>query len=726
MPEVTLDSRTILNTKLIWHPKFSVSYIESVGIFLLSRTKSGEQPILLPDHGFSRFIKFSEPCSLSELVQVDSYFASPDIFYVVQQLLDAGMLVESGSRMLDQYVAIKDINGSFSSAGNVHSYTKQTSKAILERFSAELISKATSANNSGNLKVVFVDDLLVLDPEIVVAHDTVLIQLNFDGVLIFPRQVGVADLALLKTRILKNQPYRNVLCKESKLADVISLPVKKIHFTDDLVDRIVEVAIDQMNQVSDSSDRLAEISVDSLNVQYHPVVFNVYQGDAITLGKNRSPVELSLVKGLNSAEGGTRVVTTVETYEKLVGLVSPISGVINQFHELPTRFHENIKIYQTGFFKIPKLTDLANTQSIQQEMQQVCLGKGASVIQSKVSALSEAIERRNAIYDLPLRCLKAKASDLKATDQRFYVYHDLVPYSDVQYMDFSDPDNSESKRRQAAQKYQDEVIDWIENWSLTNDEIVYLPLTVCQAQTGLDQERFGRWHSNGCSAGNCIEEAILQGLFELLERDATSIWWYNKVNCPAFDLALLKPSDFERFNQSLHDHYDYWVLDLTNDVGVPVMAAIAQHRVSGGFVMGFGAHLKAELAAQRALSELCQLIPIRDQHSAPFDFDKVEEESYLFPSLDKSRTEYLNIDSNLLRENIEQIVCRLNSIGLETLLFDYTKSDTPLTTVKVTVPGLCHIWPQYGNARLYEVPVKLGWRYSALSEPSLNSQALYI
>ena len=35
--------------------------------------------------------------------------------------------------------------------------------------------------------------------------------------------------------------------------------------------------------------------------------------------------------------------------------------------------------------------------------------------------------------------------------------------------------------------------------------------------------------SNGCAAGNTVEEAILQGFLELVERDAYAIWWYNRL-----------------------------------------------------------------------------------------------------------------------------------------------------------------------------------------------------
>ena len=42
--------------------------------------------------------------------------------------------------------------------------------------------------------------------------------------------------------------------------------------------------------------------------------------------------------------------------------------------------------------------------------------------------------------------------------------------------------------------------------------------------------------SNGCAAGNTLEEAIVQGFLELVERDAYAIWWYNRLQRAEVDL----------------------------------------------------------------------------------------------------------------------------------------------------------------------------------------------
>ena len=162
------------------------------------------------------------------------------------------------------------------------------------------------------------------------------------------------------------------------------------------------------------------------------------------------------------------------------------------------------------------------------------------------------------------------------------------------------------------------------------------------------------------------------------------------------------------------------------DTAIPVMVGIGKHKETGGFIFGFGCHLQPELAAQRALTELCQLIPIRDQNGAPFDFDAIEEGEYLYPASSAKSVE-TDITASLdIKEDILALTKRLDGLGLEVLALNYSREPLPIKTAKIFVPGLCHIWPQFANERLYQAPVKMGWLSEANDENTVNQQALYI
>ena len=54
------------------------------------------------------------------------------------------------------------------------------------------------------------------------------------------------------------------------------------------------------------------------------------------------------------------------------------------------------------------------------------------------------------------------------------------------------------------------------------------------------------------------------------------------------------------------------------------------------------------------------------------------------------------------------------------LVLDKTRPDVGVHVVQVAVPGLRHFWRRLGPGRLYEVPVRMGWRASPLDEADVN------
>ncbi|MBE0366782.1 YcaO-like family protein [Pseudoalteromonas aurantia] len=421
-----------------------------------------------------------------------------------------------------------------------------------------------------------------------------------------------------------------------------------------------------------------------------------------------------------NTDGGSRTLTPEQTILKIMPFVDPVTGFISHLKPLETKDEGPIKIYQTAFFKTPlgkHINRLDNSSFVQS-----CLGKGVSHAQSQASALCEAIERRNAQYqgNEPFHI-----STAHSLNERHMSFHQLAPFSEKQYAMFCDINNPESQRSQAVRRYHSDSIHWFASWSLSNNERVYLPLSICFANIPFTDDSFGRWHSNGAAAGNSLEEAILQGLFELIERDATAIWWYNQIHRPAFELSRIALDYFAPLNDTLKVSHNFWVLDLTHDFGIPVMAAVGEHLHNGGLIFGFGCHLEPEMAAQRALTELCQLIPVRDQKNAPFDFDAITKRPFLYPQNVPVESVKLVTDKDI-KNNIQAVVAALEEQNIEVLVVDYTRDELPINTAKVIAPGLCHIWPQLANQRLYQVPVDLGWVKQAKNESTINQQGLYV
>jgi len=289
-------------------------------------------------------------------------------------------------------------------------------------------------------------------------------------------------------------------------------------------------------------------------------------------------------------------------------------------------------------------------------------------------------------------------------------------------------------------------IEWTPVWSLTRETVRYLPTAYCYYlyPCNCDQESCVSC-SNGSAAGNCIEEAILQGVLELVERDAVSLWWYNRVRRPGVDLESFQEPYLGRLKVFLNARgRDLWALDLTSDLGIPAFVALSR-RTEGSteqIMFGFGAHLDPKVGLLRAVTELNQmLVPLIEtsQDEVPTHITdretvewlrtaKLADQPYLVPAEGPLRTysTYPRCWTDDLKEDILVCKSRVEQCGLEMLVLDQTRAEIGMPVVKVLVPGLRHFWARFAPGRLYDVPVKLGWLPKPLSEEQLNPIRMFL
>ncbi len=187
----------------------------------------------------------------------------------------------------------------------------------------------------------------------------------------------------------------------------------------------------------------------------------------------------------------------------------------------------------------------------------------------------------------------------------------IMNFSSTQYLNRKLSNAREGKFNQVPEPFdENQEMDWTAVWSLTRKKFRYLPTAFCYFSHPENKTVFSC--SNGNASGNILEEAILQGFFELVERDSVAIWWYNRLQMPEVDLASFN----EPFIHEMQRYYcrhdrEIWVLDLSSDLNIPTFAALTR-KSSGGqeaIMMGFGAHFDARLALIRALTELNQMMP---------------------------------------------------------------------------------------------------------------------
>jgi len=155
---------------------------------------------------------------------------------------------------------------------------------------------------------------------------------------------------------------------------------------------------------------------------------------------------------------------------------------------------------------------------------------------------------------------------------------------------------------------------WEEATNIQNGVVKLVPSDLIWMDTRLERQAlmYVQMGSNGLASGATLEDAILSALYEVIERDAWTLHQFLLDNCgfmpkrcPLGGLPLRVETlvrKIESANVRLH------LFDVSNDYLVPVFGAMLIDLTGNcaGTFGGFGAHLNAEIAAIRAITEAIQ------------------------------------------------------------------------------------------------------------------------
>lgn len=370
-------------------------------------------------------------------------------------------------------------------------------------------------------------------------------------------------------------------------------------------------------------------------------------------------------------------------------------------------------------------------------------GKGRSPEQARISAIAESLERYSGVFDGSETRQLACFDDLK---ESAILPNDCLGYSNWQYANRATLNRKEHKAHWVAEPFDPKArIEWTPLWSLSQQAVRYLPTSMCYFGYQGPDPIFGRADSNGCAAGATLEEAILQGLLELIERDAVAIWWYNRLIRRGIDLESFGDpyaAELAAHYRQLHRNLD--VIDVTSDIGIPTFAAISGRtdKPEEDIIYGFGCHLDPHVALSRALTEVNQSLEAVPKLGgsdgeqtylggsdaiAWWQTVRLAEAKYLKADPQRARAtanQFKNRASNDVLEDIQTCVSLLKSHGIEVLVLDQTRPDVNFSVVRVVAPGLRHFWARFGPGRLYNVPVKQGWLQDPTPEADLNPHVI--
>ncbi|CAH1220566.1 hypothetical protein PAECIP111892_04869 [Paenibacillus auburnensis] len=366
-------------------------------------------------------------------------------------------------------------------------------------------------------------------------------------------------------------------------------------------------------------------------------------------------------------------------------------------------------------------------------------GMGFTLEEANVSAVAEAIERYCAAYVIPERLQLASWQEL---GDRALHPDELPLFTKEQYEQWQFPYRPFTEHTR---------VRWVDGYSLTANKRKWVPAAVAwdsYLPQSAEEEAICFGLMTGSAAGATLEQAMISGLLEIIERDAFMIMWYNSLSLPRLDIrhsAIARP-----FQELLdRNRFDLTVMDTTSDLGIPSVFGLLMTR-DGKVSVGGSARLSMEGAIGKALMEISQLfignkmqiysksIPSLLPHQVtdyglrlPYYEQPFAYEELMFTAASsavRSVPPPSPISEGSEAEQLEYLVNQFAKQGLEVLCVDLTTDDVRelgMHVVKMIVPGTVQL-PRSENERLitskriYETPVKLGLRAGPISPQLLN------
>jgi ribosomal protein S12 methylthiotransferase accessory factor len=362
---------------------------------------------------------------------------------------------------------------------------------------------------------------------------------------------------------------------------------------------------------------------------------------------------------------------------------------------------------------------------------------------AEAAAIGEAIERYSGSYIPTDRLVLAAAERLPgAVDPlRFALF------SEAQY----------GEPRFPFRRFSPEtLVSWVDGFALPGGEAVYLPAQLvfmpwrCWAS---GEEPIGHATSSGLACGATLEEAVLTGLLELVERDAFMLVWHNRLSLPLLEWNL--DPELARLDGRYFAPTGVWysAVDLSVFFGIPVVLGVVHGPPGALGALGVGAACAASVrvAWRKALAEAFSVHRwIRDRVlEHPEELDRPAEEIRTFDGhtvyyahpdratragfLDASAErrdvrDVPSLEGGDVLEQIEAICSTLWRHEVSAYAVDVTSPDVAVTGLRVAhavAPELCQLDVVegarfLGGRRMYEAAYDAGLVARPLTPADLN------
>lgn len=171
--------------------------------------------------------------------------------------------------------------------------------------------------------------------------------------------------------------------------------------------------------------------------------------------------------------------------------------------------------------------------------------------------------------------------------------------------DFHDYSNKQYDKCGYVRFTEDNVLDCIGVEDLVREKKVMYPLGyIYRSSKGFKYKRISGLTTSGCSGYFDRNTAIINAIYESVERDGFFCHWLTLTN---MNKIVFKQGEVELYDkqktffQSLNFELD--IYDTTTDLGIPSCVCVVVNNLTGGVVVSGGADLDYKKAVEKAVAE---------------------------------------------------------------------------------------------------------------------------
>ena len=357
------------------------------------------------------------------------------------------------------------------------------------------------------------------------------------------------------------------------------------------------------------------------------------------------------------------------------------------------------KLKKAGITRIADITDLdriglpiytAIRPTAEEGAISIYGGKGISKDHAKASAMMEGFERYSA--------------ERQDSDETIIA----TPNEIGRYGDYIDPKSLNLPKDFEKKDISDINLEWSKSKDIISGNEYYIPTNAIFHPYASDSnaESLFKSNTNGLASGNILDEAILHGMLEVIERDAWSIFELTHKNYAQIDIESIESElIIDIIDKFESEGIKIKLMDFTADIKIPTIAASADDTITkdaGLLTLGMGTHLDPEVAILRALTEVAQSRAtqingaredtVRADFAREAGYERMKRiNKYYFKDDEEkiSLSDIENKSTSSITKDIEIVKSELTANDIEKILYvDLTRPEIDVSVVRVVIPEM--------------------------------------